>query len=327
MAKKYSISIITTTFNRAKYLKKLIKSLENQTYKNFVWLVANDGSDDNTEKLITETAKKKKFKIFYLKSTLRIGKAKLDNLLIKNINTDLVLWCDSDDYFLKDSLENLVNEFKKIPKAKKRNIIGVLAQNLDTNGVSQTFKDPKLAKDREILKFKELSKNTQGDGTILCLSSIYKDKKFLEVDYVINEGSMLLKIFQNKKFIVTNKVVKIMDRKANLSVSFGNKLRYCRGSVYCIAKIENLKKFKEKKLLDKIMLIVNYWRYAYHGDLKIFESKNLWSITKKNNFPLFLLPLSLMLIAFDILRNKVEKTHLEFEKNLKNYKIIKKIYF
>ena len=62
MKKKLTISILTTTFNRARYLKKLIRSLEKQTYKNFTWLVANDGSTDETSKLIMKTVKKKKIK-------------------------------------------------------------------------------------------------------------------------------------------------------------------------------------------------------------------------------------------------------------------------
>ena len=60
MKKKFSISVLTTTFNRKKYLKKLIQSLEKQTYKNFTWLVADDGSTDGTEQLILKESKKKK---------------------------------------------------------------------------------------------------------------------------------------------------------------------------------------------------------------------------------------------------------------------------
>ena len=58
MKKKLTVFIFTTTFNRARYLKKLIRSLEKQTYRNFVWLVANDGSTDDTEKIIMKIEKK-----------------------------------------------------------------------------------------------------------------------------------------------------------------------------------------------------------------------------------------------------------------------------
>ena len=60
MKKNFSITVLTCTFNRKKYLKKLIKSLEKQNYKNFVWLVADDGSTDGSDELIIKESKKKK---------------------------------------------------------------------------------------------------------------------------------------------------------------------------------------------------------------------------------------------------------------------------
>ena len=325
MKKKLSITIVTTTFNRKKYLKKLIKSLEKQTYKNFIWLVADDGSTDGTENLIMKTAKEKKIKIFFFRSDLRIGKAKIENILIKNIKTDLVVMCDSDDFFLPDSLKQLESLFHS--KSNKKNFAGVVAQNIDTDGNSQTFKFPENINNYEILTYKKLKKKIDGDSTIITYAEIFKNKSFLEVDFVINEGSLLDNLFKGKNFILVNKIVKVMDRKSNLSVSFGNKLQYCRGSVYCIAKIENIENFMKKNYLNRIQTVINYWRYSFHGDLNLFESKKLWQITKNNNFTLLLWPFSLVLILRDILLNKVVKTHIEFNRNILNYSIVKKKLF
>ena len=66
MKKKIFISIVTATHNREEYLKDLYKSLKNQTYKNFEWVVGNDGSEDNTDKLIKSFIKEKKVKIKYV---------------------------------------------------------------------------------------------------------------------------------------------------------------------------------------------------------------------------------------------------------------------
>ena len=67
-----------------------------------------------------------------------------------------------------------------------------------------------------------------------------------------------------------------MNRKSNLNVSFGSKLQYCRGSAYCIAKLESFNNFKKKNYLSRIKTIINYWRYSFHGDLKLFlEAKKL----------------------------------------------------
>ena len=68
--------------NREEYLKDLYKSLKNQTYKNFEWVVGNDGSQDGTDKLIKSFIKEKKIKIKYVSSNIRIGKTKIDNIII-----------------------------------------------------------------------------------------------------------------------------------------------------------------------------------------------------------------------------------------------------
>ena len=50
------ISVITSAYNRGKFLKKLMNSLSNQTFKNFEWILGNDGSSDNTDQIINNEA-------------------------------------------------------------------------------------------------------------------------------------------------------------------------------------------------------------------------------------------------------------------------------
>ena len=58
-----------------------------------------------------------------------------------------------------------------------------------------------------------------------------------------------------------------MDRSAKNSISFGKKLRYCRGSAYCIVEVEKMNEFNSHNLFKKIKIIINYWRYSIHGDI------------------------------------------------------------
>ena len=58
--KKNSIfSIVTATHNRGNYLKSLYKSLVAQSYKKIEWIIGNDGSSDNSDKLIISFIKEK----------------------------------------------------------------------------------------------------------------------------------------------------------------------------------------------------------------------------------------------------------------------------
>lgn len=322
--KKFSkpkVSVVTSTWNREKHLRKLAKSLINQNFKKFEWIIGNDGSTDNTDKFIKKLSKDVNFKIKYISSDLRIGKAKMENILYDEIEGDYVLASDSDDFYLNDSLNYL---FKLIEKYKrKKNFTAVLAQNINELGQSQTFYKNSIPKENYFVKWNDLMQKIKGDGTILVKSKVFKGQKFPEVDFVINESSLLQKVYNNKIFLVSNKIVKIMDRSAENSVSFGKKMSYCRGSAYCISKLETLSIFNKKKIKERIIIILNYWRYTLHGDIPFGKGLNMMKPIKKNILYCLIYPFSLILAFRDVLLNKVDKTHKEFEKNKRIAKILK----
>jgi len=59
------ITIFTPTYNRRNLLGRLYESLKTQTNKNFVWLIVDDGSSDNTEEIINKYKKEKVVDIQY----------------------------------------------------------------------------------------------------------------------------------------------------------------------------------------------------------------------------------------------------------------------
>jgi len=319
--KKPIITVITASWNRDKFLEKLGNSLLKQTFQNFEWIVGNDGSNDNTDEIIKKIAEKAHFKIIYIKSSLRIGKSKMDNLLMKKVSGEYLTQCGSDDFLCDDALESLYDLTKKIPENKKNEYIGVFANSIDTNGVSQTYTNNQKIYKEEHLYWEDIKKIGIGDGTTLEQFKFLKNKEYLEVDFLITESSLLDKIYKKKKFIVSNKVVKVMDRNCENSISFGKKLRYCRGSAYCIAEVENLQEFNQHKFLKKFKIILNYWRYSIHGDINFLKAKEMFEPSKKNIFYTILYPLSYIVCFCDNFLDKVEKTHIEFNKNTKQAKI------
>lgn len=207
--KKPLVTIITSSWNRERYLRKLTKSLEKQTFKNFEWIIANDGSTDNTEKFIRSFAKKANFKVIFINSTLRVGKSKLVNLMYKKISGKFMIECDLDDFFLPNALKDLVELSQDVPKSNK-NFAGIFAQNVDTKKISQTFKKS-VPKKNIFLKWKDLQNIAVGDGSIFAFSKNFKNRKYKEVDFLITESSLLNKIFKDKLFLLTPKIVKIMN--------------------------------------------------------------------------------------------------------------------
>ena len=60
--KKPLVTILTPTYNRAHTLPRVFESLQNQTFKDFEWLVIDDGSTDKTKELVEEFQKISDFK-------------------------------------------------------------------------------------------------------------------------------------------------------------------------------------------------------------------------------------------------------------------------
>ena len=314
MKKKVLISIITATHNRASYIKDLYNSLKKQSFKDFEWVVGNDGSDDNTDILIKKYIKEKKIRIKYVFSNIRIGKTKIDNLIIHVAKWKYRCYCGSDDYLKPDALKKMSNLLKKIPKKIMKNFHGIVTECVDENNESQSFYENKKPLSNKFIKWEDIKKFTKGDSLVLEKSAAYKYKKFKEVDFLISESTLMNKIHSNKLFLLT-KVPTLVMRRAKNSISFGKIMRFNRGYAHSIAINSNYKKFKNYNLKKKILTVALYWRYCFHGDIAFKAAKKMWDVTKNNNIYLFCIALSFIYLIWDLTTKKIEKTHIEFNKN------------
>ena len=64
---KKGISVIVTVFNKEKFIEKTILCILKQMKKNYQLIIVNDGSTDNSSKLIKKIIKNRKFDIRYIK--------------------------------------------------------------------------------------------------------------------------------------------------------------------------------------------------------------------------------------------------------------------
>ena len=114
---KKDITIIVPIYNSEKYLKKCIDSLVNQTKKELEIILINDGSTDNSEKIIKEY---KDDRIKYIKNENQ-GIGITRNEGIAKAQGKYLMFIDSDDYLEKNTCELLFNKAEKDLK-KKRNL-------------------------------------------------------------------------------------------------------------------------------------------------------------------------------------------------------------
>lgn len=99
------ITVFTPTYNREKFLEKAYESLLKQTSQNFIWLIVDDGSTDNTEKIVRKWIEDNKICIKYYKK-INEGKAQAYNYAIDNTVTEYFLFClDSDEVLVENAIE------------------------------------------------------------------------------------------------------------------------------------------------------------------------------------------------------------------------------
>lgn len=105
---KYKITLFTPTYNRAYILDTLYRSVQRQTYRNFEWIIVDDGSTDNTEELVAQWMKDNNdFPIRFYKQK-NGGKCRAINYGLDLAEGELFFIMDSDDYLTDNSLETVV---------------------------------------------------------------------------------------------------------------------------------------------------------------------------------------------------------------------------
>lgn len=106
------VSVIIPVYNSEKFIKETIKTVQNQTYKNYELIVVNDCSTDNSKKIIEEEIKKdNKIKLINLKENSGVAIAR--NTGIDNAKGKYIAFLDADDLWEKEKLEKQIEFMSK----------------------------------------------------------------------------------------------------------------------------------------------------------------------------------------------------------------------
>ncbi|CDC07281.1 glycosyl transferase 2 family protein [Clostridium sp. CAG:343] len=106
------VSIIVPVYNVEKYIEKCLTSLVNQTLEDIEIIVVNDGSKDNSKKIIEEFIQRYQKKIVYLEKE-NGGLSDARNYGIPYAKGEYIAFLDSDDYVEKDTYKRMYELAKK----------------------------------------------------------------------------------------------------------------------------------------------------------------------------------------------------------------------
>lgn len=102
------LTIFTPTYNRAYCLQGCYESLKQQTCKDFIWLIIDDGSDDYTKELVQSWISEDCISIRYYWQVNQ-GMHGAHNVAYEMIDTELNVCIDSDDSMPSDAVEKIIS--------------------------------------------------------------------------------------------------------------------------------------------------------------------------------------------------------------------------
>ncbi len=122
---QHRFTVFTPTYNRAYTIEKLYESLKRQTFRDFEWLVVDDGSTDDTQALFHRIQEENKDFPVRCILTENGGKHRAINRGVQEAAGELFFIVDSDDYLTDNALEAADRLEKSIPQEKRSQFAGV----------------------------------------------------------------------------------------------------------------------------------------------------------------------------------------------------------
>lgn len=260
-----SVTVFTPVYNRKNLIGNLYQSLLSQTYKNFEWIIVDDGSTDDIDEIIKSYQNEDRILIRFIKQE-NGGKHRAINNGVLHAKGELFYIVDSDDYLTKDSIERIVFHYQYIKNNDK--FAGVCGMKCFPDG-SRIGKEVtwKILKDSWINYW--IIKNIKGDVAFVFKTSVLRNYLFDDIpgEKFCAESLVLNRIGKNYLMLFFNEKIYIAEYLSDgLSVSsIKNRMNSPNYAMRIYSEMASL----DIPYLKKIKAHINYWRFAPCSKLKM----------------------------------------------------------
>ncbi|ANU10112.1 hypothetical protein BBH88_07245 [Planococcus antarcticus DSM 14505] len=283
-------TIFIPVYNRANTIERLLKSIERQTFRDFECIIINDGSKDDSEKVINSLKKKLDFKLRYYYQE-NSGKHVARNKALDLAKGKMFFSIDSDDVMMSDCLQLLFDSW--LPVDNNKEFAGVEGNCLEYGSskiIGQEFPNKLFDSDHISTRY---THEIKGDKIRCILTSVFKEHKFpvYENEKFIPESTVWNRIGKAYKMrYINHALAQVEYQKDGIS---SNSLKFRTEN--SLGSFNYYKEFliffsQDKRVKKKYIYknSVNYYRFGLHNKMTL---KKLFVVKEKNilEFPLILL--------------------------------------
>ncbi len=130
---RHLFSVITPTFNRAHTLERVYRSLREQSFQDFEWVVVDDGSTDHTGALVRGWQQEASFPIRYVWQPNQHKKTAFNNG-VRQARGEWLVAIDSDDELDPNALYQMALVWGQVPPAERGRYVAITGLCARTDG-------------------------------------------------------------------------------------------------------------------------------------------------------------------------------------------------
>ena len=264
---RFQFTVFTPTYNRAHTLHRVYDSLHTQTYRDFEWLIIDDGSTDNTKELVEQWQKEANFPIRYIHQE-NAGKHVACNRGVCEAKGELFLTFDSDDACVPETLERFKYHWDSIPEDKRESFSAITALCVDREGrlVGNLF--PFDIIDSNTFEM-ETKYHIVGDKWGFQRTDVLKEFPFPEIpgEKFVTEGIVWNRLSHKYQTRFVNEKLKIVEYMNDGLTASSVRVRASNPLGARLYYQEYLR--LDIPLNKKIKNLINYIRFSFHADTSI----------------------------------------------------------
>lgn len=268
------VSILIPLYNHEQYINECLDSIKNQTYSNVEVVIVNDGSSDNSEKIVKQWIENNpNLNIKYI-SQENQGVTKTLNKMIGLSKGEYITLCASDDILKEESIEKRV-EFLKINPLMEAcigdaNVIGTNSELVNESAMKSLFYADYKRLENNIVNELVLNWSVVGP-TFLAKKSLYEKVGMYDENLSVEDREFYLRLLANNLLgFIPIIVAKYRVHTSNIS----RRSKTAKWNIYNQIAISNLKhvdRFRSfNKLFLKSHMIDKYLTDLEYGFIKYY---------------------------------------------------------